>query len=276
MNELKYAFRQLVKNPGSTVMAVLILALGIGGNTAVFSVADKAILNPIPGEASERLVSIREVEILHDARWNVSPPLFVELSTHTNVFASLSAYFQGPETLTFERGANAVKLRGAKTTPDFFDVLGVRAVAGRTLRADEGSQGNDGVLVASCGFWQQYFGGHPKFVGSTITLSGRAYTVVGIMPPSFQFPFSPGENQFWIPHVFDAEDTTNPDYDMNRVWSVIGRLRDGASLEQARALLNTVAQRREKDRPEPNRKWIIEANPARTMFVGPTLERTLW
>jgi len=130
--------------------------------------------------------------------------------------------------------------------------------------------------VASCGFWQQYFGGHPKFIGSTITLNGHAYTVVGIMPPSFQFPFRPGENQFWIPHVFDAEDTTNPDYNMNRVWSVIGRLQDGASLEQARAFLDTVAQRRERDRPETNRKWIIEAKPARTMFIGPTLERTLW
>src|SRR2546428_8246519 len=108
MNELKYAFRQLLKNPGSTMMAVLILALGIGGNTAVFSVADKAILNPLPGKAPERLVSLREVDILHDARWNVSPPLFAELSRHTNIFASLSAYFQNPERLTLERGANTL------------------------------------------------------------------------------------------------------------------------------------------------------------------------
>src|SRR5437762_1085328 len=107
--DIRYGARMLRKNPVSTVMAVLILALGIGGNTAVFSVADKAILNPLPGKAPERLVSLREVDILHDARWNVSPPLFVELSRHTNIFVSLSAYFQLPETLTLERDANAVK-----------------------------------------------------------------------------------------------------------------------------------------------------------------------
>ncbi len=276
MNDLRFAFRQLLKNPGSTVMAVLILALGIGGNTAVFSVADRAILNPIPGEASERLVSIREVDILHDARWNVSPPLFVELSTHTNVFASLSAYFQGPERLTLERGANTVSLRGAKTTPDFFEMFGVRPLAGRTFLSYEGRPGNDGVLVASYGLWEQYFGKDPKFVGSTITLSGHAYTVVGIMPQRFQFPLNPGENQFWIPHVFTVEESTNPDYYMDRVWSVIGRLQNGASLEQARALLDTVAQTREKDHPETEHKWMIQAEPARTIFVPPALERTLW
>src|SRR5213593_1015915 len=102
MNDLRYALRQLLKNPCSTVLAVLILALGIGGNTAVFSVADKAILNPLPGKAAERLVSLREVDILHDQRWGVSPPLFAELSTHTNIFVSLSAYVQNPERLTLE------------------------------------------------------------------------------------------------------------------------------------------------------------------------------
>ena len=277
VQDIRYGARMLRKNPVSTVMAVLILALGIGGNTAVFSVADKAILNPIPGEASERLMSIREVDILHDARWNVSPPLFVEMSRHTNIFASLSAYFQGSERLTLERGANTVSLRGAKTTPDFFEMFGVRPLAGRTFLAYEGKPGNDGVLVASYGLWEQYFGKDPKFVGSTITLSGHAYTVVGIMPQRFQFPLNPGENQFWIPHVFTVEESTNPDYNMDRgLWSVIGRLQNGASLEQARALLDTVAQTREKDHSETEHKWMIVAEPARTMFVTPALERTLW
>src|SRR6266516_6819935 len=120
VQDIRYGARMLRKNPVSTVMAVLILALGIGGNTAVFSVADKAILNPIPGKAPERLVSLREVDILHDARWGVSPPLFAKLSTHTNIFVSLSAFVQNPERLTLERGANTLNLRGAKTTSDFF------------------------------------------------------------------------------------------------------------------------------------------------------------
>src|SRR5438034_3422314 len=276
VQDIRYGARMLRKNPVSTVMAVLILALGIGANTAVFSVADKAILNPIPGTASERLVSLREVDALHDQRFGVSPPLFAELSTHTNIFVSLSAFVQNPERLTLERGANTLNLRGAKTTPDFFEMFGVRPLAGRTFLAYEGKPGNDGVLVASYGLREQYFGKDPKFVGSTITLSGHAYTVVGIMPPRFQFPLNPGENQFWIPHVFTVEETTNPDYNINRTWSVIGRLQNGASLEQARALLDTVAQTREKDYPETEHKWMIEAEPARTIFVHPALERTLW
>ncbi len=155
-------------------------------------------------------------------------------------------------------------------------MFGVRPLAGRTFLAYEGKPGNDGVLVASYGLWEQYFGKDPKFVGSTITLSGHAYTVVGIMPQRFQFPLNPGENQFWIPYVFTVEETTNPDYNINRVWSVIGRLQNGASLEQARALLDTVAQTREKDHPETEHKWMIQAEPARTIFVPPALERTLW
>src|SRR5216117_4417004 len=90
MNDLKSAFRQLLKNPGSTLMAVLILALGIGGTAAVFSVADKVLLNPIPGRNSDRLISLREVDVMHDSHWQVSPPLIEELATHSNLIESLT------------------------------------------------------------------------------------------------------------------------------------------------------------------------------------------
>src|SRR5437899_1394781 len=114
MNDVRFAFRQLVKNPGSTVMAVLILALGIGGNTAVFSVADKVLLNPIPGRDSTRLVSIREVNVAHDSHWNVSPPLIQELASQTNLVDSLTYFNQSSEGKTFRADENTVKLRGAK------------------------------------------------------------------------------------------------------------------------------------------------------------------
>ncbi|MHB8520573.1 MAG: ADOP family duplicated permease [Limisphaerales bacterium] len=275
LQDTRFGLRMLAKHPGSTALAVLILAVGIGGNTAVFSVVDKTILHPIPGKATDQLVALQEIDVVHNAQWNVSPPLFAELSTYTNVFASLAAYFQSPATLTLERNGTTVKLSGATTTPGFFRLLGVRPLAGRAFLPEEGKSGNDNVLVASYGMWQ-YFGGDSKFVGSPITLSGRAYTVVGVMPPAFQFPFSPEESQFFIPHVFTAEETTNPDQIRNRTWAVIGRLQDGVSLSQARALLDTLAQRRQKEHPEPNSKWVIEAKPAQTMFVGPTLAPTLW
>ena len=97
MNDLKFAFRQLLKNPGSTLMAVLILFLGIGGTAAVFSVADKVLLNPIPGRNSDRLISLREVDVMHDSHWQVSPPLIEELATHSNLIESLTYCFQSPE-----------------------------------------------------------------------------------------------------------------------------------------------------------------------------------
>src|SRR5207249_9771457 len=107
------------------------------------------------------------------------------------------------------------------------------------------------------------------------TLSGRSYTIVGVMPPTFQFPPDAEGNKFWLPHAFTAAESDSAMRNA-RDWLVLGRLSEGVSLQQARALLETVAHRREQDHPEANRKWTIEAKPTRTLFVGPTLERTLW
>ena len=274
--DARFGLRTMLKHPGSTTLAVVILALGIGGNTAVFSVVEKTILNPIPGTASERLVALQEVEIRHNARWNVSPPLFSELTAWTNVFQSVQAYSQGPTTLTLERNGTEVKLTGVTASPGFLSLFGIPPLSGRTFLPQEGTHGQDNVLVASYGLWKDYFGGEPHFVGSTIRLSGRAYTVIGVMPPSFQFPFSAQEDQFYLPYTFTVEETTNPEMIGNRVWGLIGRVRPGASLQQTRALLDTLALRRGQEHPDPQATWAIEARPARTMFVAPTLAPTLW
>src|SRR6266511_3814862 len=268
IQDLRYGLRMLRKNPGSTVIAVLLLALGIGGNTAVFSVVDKAILNPIPGKAADQLIALREVEVARLGPMGVSPPLFAELASYTNTFELLVAMAHYGTTLTLDRGGTEIKLTGITTSPGFFDIFGVRPLIGRTFLPDEGRPGNDAVLVASYGLWQRHFGGDPP-------LSGRSYTVVGIMPPTFQFPPDPEGNKFWLPHLFTGAES-EPAMREARHWDVVGRLGDGVSLQQARALLETVAKRRAQDHREANRKWTIEAKPARTLFVGPTLERTLW
>src|SRR5882724_7503265 len=104
MNDLRYGFRQLLRCKGTSLLALLILALGIGGTTAVFSVADKVLLNPIPARKSDRLVTLREVEIMHDSHWQVSPPLIEELASHSNLIDSLTYCFQGPEEKKFRVG----------------------------------------------------------------------------------------------------------------------------------------------------------------------------
>src|SRR5437016_1649000 len=165
MNDLKFAFRQLLKNPGSTLMAVLILALGIGGTAAVFSVADKVLLNPIPGRNSDRLVTLQEVDVMHDSHWHVSPPLIEELATHSNLFESLTYCFQSSEEKKFRVGAETMKLRGVAVAPNFFELLELRPLLGRAFLPREGNEAAEKTIVISHGLWQQYFGGDPQIIG---------------------------------------------------------------------------------------------------------------
>src|SRR5438552_8265063 len=116
IQDFRYGLRMLLKNPGSSLLAVLLLALGIGGTTAVFSVADKVLLNPIPGRNSDRLVTLREVDIMHDSHWQVSAPLIEDLATHSNLIESLT-HFQGPAAKKLRAGEQNVTLRGATAAP---------------------------------------------------------------------------------------------------------------------------------------------------------------
>src|SRR5439155_13982047 len=171
-NDLKFGFRQLLKHKGSSLLAVLLLALGIGGTTAVFSVADKVLLNPIPGRNSDRLVTLREVDVMHDSHWEVSPPLIEELATHSNLIESLTYCFQGPEGKKFRVGEKEATLRGATVAPNFFDLLELRPLAGRTFFAGEGRDGTAPTIVVSEGLWQHYFGGDSHLIGRNIELDG--------------------------------------------------------------------------------------------------------
>ncbi len=276
MNDLKFAFRQLFKHKGSSLLAALILALGIGGTTAVFSVADKVLLNPIPGRSSDQLFTLREVDVMHDAHWQVSPPLIQELATHSDLIESLTYCFQSPGEKKFRVGEKTVTLRGATVAPNFFELLGLRPLAGRTFVAGDGSAGNEQTIVIGHGLWQQYFGGDPQIIGRSIELDGQAYSVVGIMPPNVQFPFGSGLSQFWIPHVFTTEETNSDWAPRNRVWRTIGRLRDGVKLAALQAMLDAVAARRQPSVSESNQRWTIQAKPARQSFRSDQLQKTVW
>src|SRR6266545_4054470 len=202
IRDFRYGLRILRKNPGSSLLAVLILALGIGGTTAVFSVADKVLLNPIPGRNSDRLVTLREGDVMHDSHWHVSPPLIEELASHSDLIESLTYCDQSSEEKKFRVDARTIKLRGAAVAPNFFELMELRPLAGRTFLPGEGNQEAEKTIVISHGLWQQYFGGNPQIIGRDIELDGNAYSVVGIMPSNVQFPFGSEESQFWVPHAF--------------------------------------------------------------------------
>ncbi|HVR35506.1 MAG TPA: ADOP family duplicated permease [Methylomirabilota bacterium] len=274
MSDLRFTFRQLMKYKGSSLLAALILALGIGGTTAVFSVADKVLLNPIPGRNSDRLVALREVDVMHDSHWHVSPALIEELASHSNVIEELTYCYQGSEAKEFQVGAETVKLRGAQVSPNFFEVMKLRPVAGRTFLS-AGPEA-EGTVVVSHGLWKQYFGGDPDLVGRTIELDGSPYSVIGIMPSYVQFPFGAGHSQFWIPHQFKGEELHGDWAPRNRMWMTIARLREGATLSELRALLDVIATRRASIVNKDNQNWVIEANRARESFSNPTLRQTVW
>ncbi len=276
MDDFRYAIRQFRKNPGTTALAVLILALCIGGNTAVFSVVDKALLHPVPFPSANRLIVLNEIDTRHEATWSVSPPLIHELSEQTNYFESVAAYFQGPAELAFGQQGAAAKLSGANVTPNFFDTLGARPLMGRTFSAGEGTPGNDKSLVVSYGLWQQRLDGDANAIGRTIQVGGDSYTVIGVMPSAFEFPFSTGHNQFWTPHAFTVETTTGSDWRRDRTWATVAKLKPGISLVQAQAFLDASAARQQQDHPDPNANWTIAAAPIQSLFVGPSLRETLW
>jgi putative ABC transport system permease protein len=272
IDDLKFAFRQCLKNLGSTMLAVLILALGIGGNTAIFSVADKVLLNPIPGRDADRLITVFEVNARSGFHWRVSPPLIRELASLTNLIESLT-YFVQVSQKKMEVGEETLTLRGAKVSPNFFGLLGIRPLTGRSFLPDEGGRESGNVMVISHGFWQQHFGGVPEIIGKTTEMEGVAYTIIGMMPPNIQFP---GQNQFWVPQILATDELTRPWEPEEATWNVIGRLRKGVALYELQSRLDSLAARWLQELQQPNQRWKFQVGPARQYFTSPTLEKTLW
>src|SRR6266567_167087 len=149
MNDLKFAFRQLFKHSGSTAMAVLILGLGIGGTTAVFSVAEKVLLHPVPVRAADQLIVLRELDAAHGLRRGVSPPVFAELELQTNAFQALVAFNEFRAEAKLSLADSTVKITGARITPGFFEMFGARPLLGRAFYVGEGLPGGNNVVVVS-------------------------------------------------------------------------------------------------------------------------------
>src|SRR5205823_9549315 len=198
--------------------------------------------------------------------------LFQELAAQTNLVESLTYFEQGLQE-KIQTDKNTVKLRGAKVAPNFFTLLGMRPLVGRTFLPDEGAKETSNVILISHGFWQQQFGGDPGLIGKTIELDGRAYTVVGIMPPKMQFPL---RNQFWIPYTIPAEELTRAWEPEAGTWRLIGRLRKGVAMKEVQTMLDTIAARWQLNIAKPNQRWIFQVGRASGMFYSTTLEKTLW
>jgi putative ABC transport system permease protein len=265
LQDIRYGLRVLWKSKGFTAVAVVTLALGIGANTAIFSVIDAALLRSLPYREPGRLVHLWETKRSRDfEQREASYPDFLDWRAQgAEVFEGLAGYTSRPFTLA--DAGEATRARGAAVTANFFDLLGVNAAAGRTFVAGEDGLETKRVAVISHGLWQRRFGGERSAVGREVTLDGEAYTVVGVLPAEFNFALL-GDADVWTPLA------PTPDVASRRYmhWlKVIGRLKQGVNLEGAQAHLATVASRIERDDPGAHAGVGLRAVPLQEEFVGP-------
>jgi predicted permease len=262
--DLRYGVRTLVKSPAFTVVAVLSLALGIGANTAIFSVVNGVLLRPLPYPESESVVAVwhtpPQASFPGMKRFSVSPANYLDWKEQSRAYEEMAIYqYAG---LSLSAGADPVPVTGAAVSSDFFSVLRTQASKGRTFSPEEEQQGREQVVVLGHGLWQRAFGADPNVIGQTVTLNSRPYNVVGVMPAGFEFP---AEAELWVPLAWDAaERQTRSIHD----YLVIARLKPGASLEQARAEMSTISSRLEQQYPEANKGWGAAVIPLQEDIVG--------
>jgi len=246
IQDLKYAVRTLRKSPGFTSVAVLTLGLGIGANTAIFSVINAVLLRPLPYKAPDQLVTVEHLyPSLNNLQAPVSVPGFITYQSKQQVFESAGVETGWGPTLT-GRG-DAERLRGSRVTGDWFATYGVPAALGRTLVADDAVAGHENVVVLSEPLWRVSFGSDPGVIGQTLLLNGERYDVVGVMPAGFRGFFNRAA-QIWSPLVFTpAQLASGP---TNEFLSFTGRLRAGMTLDQAQSEFHAVARQLKTDRAD--------------------------
>src|ERR1043166_5430187 len=277
MNDLKLAFRQLRKSPGFTLVAVLTLALGIGANTAIFSVVNAVLLKPLPFPSPDRLVAVgsknrKDPDRSHQYN-SLSYPDFFDFRSQNRTFDSMSVYRGGSYALVNEQGAQNVQ--GLKVSAEFFDVLGVKPAIGRAfVREDEQAGGGPGGLkvILTHKLWMRLFDGDKAAIGRTLRIQGHSYTVIGIIARGFQFPFDTPAVEMYVTIAEDAAnaDGTKPNTEQrgNHLLLGFGRLKPGVHVEQADADLRTIAAALEKQYPDTNTNFGAAVGPLRDEMIG--------
>jgi putative ABC transport system permease protein len=256
LKDIRFGLRVLVKNPAFTAVAVVSLALGIGANTAIFSIINSFLLAPLPVAAPDRLVSVFTTDQRNPGPLPVSHYNFLDYRDKTDVFDGVLAYNFAAVNLSRSAGEGQ-QLFAEVATGNYFDVLGVKPLYGRTFLPDEDrTLGTHPVAVVSYGCWQRDFGGDPGLVGQTISLNRLDFTVIGITPKDFTGTDIGGSPDLWVPMMMHRE--VQPDlamfYDARRglAFNVIGRLKPGVSIQQAQAAVSALASELERQYPQDN------------------------
>ncbi|MCM3871733.1 MAG: ABC transporter permease [Pyrinomonadaceae bacterium] len=255
LKDVRYGVRMLVKNPGFTVVAVIALALGIGANVAIFSVVNGVLLRPLPFSEPDRLMMIRETKLPQFPEFSISPGNFLEWKKQNTVFERLVA-FKG-SSLNLIGTGDPERLRVLNVTEGFFAMLGAQPQLGRDFLLEEDQPERNNVVILSQGLWQKRFGGDPKILNQSIALSGKSYTVIGVMPATFRF--GPGDEQIdlWTPMAFTAQEAQNHG---GHYVAAIGQLKPAMTIDQARAEMITIAARVAAQYPAAT-GWSVKVMP---------------
>jgi putative ABC transport system permease protein len=260
LQDIRFGWRLLRRTPGFTVSAVLALALGIGATTAIFSVLDRVVLRPLPYPEPDRLTMVWEANdskgLSHE---RISPVNFVDYRALSQVFEDAAAWWYPQLTLT-ETGHEPLRINAVETTPNIFSVLGVRPAIGAGF-PNEPFYAREGVAVISHRLWRERFGSDPSIVGKSIALNGPLFTVVGVMPPGFQYP---NDTDVWHRITWDVAQHSRGAHFMES----IVRLKPGVSIEAANNELRALTKRLGKENPSTNGDYTARAVPLATEIIG--------
>jgi len=265
--DVHYAARQLRRSPGFTLVAALTLAIGIGAATTIFSVANAALLRPLPFADPDRLVRVWETTPGGEP-FSAADANYVDFRERNRSFAEMAALREVAGPLTLTGNGEPRQLQSVAATATLFPLLGVRPALGRTFSADEDRPGGDRrVVVLGHALWEGHFGADTSLVGRTLTLNGEQYRVAGVMPPGFDFP---GGTEAWLPAAVDRE-RERDDHEL----AVLARLRPGVAVEQAEADLRRVAALLGRQHPTTNEGWGTRLATFSDWIVGDRFRQTL-
>jgi putative ABC transport system permease protein len=270
LQDMRYGIRMLMKNPGFTIIAVLTLALGIGANTAIFSVVNAELLRPLPFRDSGRLVSVATANSrMHTSNGSTSYPDFADWRSQNQVFEKMAAYTDATFTLTGQD--HPAHLEGASVSAETFDLLGVSPELGRTFQAGE-DEPNHHVVIISDRLWKQMFKGDPGIVGRVITLDRSGYTVVGVMPADFRYPVQREPEAIWstLSPLNETSDNSPPmvQHRGAHFLTCIARLKPGVTLARAQAAMDVIASSLSKQYPDTNKYMSVHLSSEQDRLTG--------
>jgi putative ABC transport system permease protein len=267
--DLRYGVRMLLKNPGITLVVILALGLGIGANTAIFSVVNAVLLRPLPYDQADRLLFLNEASRVLD-EMSISYPNFTDWRNQNQVFEKMGVYNRASYNLT--GAGEAERIVTGQVSADLFSVLRVNAAMGRVFNNDEDKPGGEPVVVLSHGLWERRFGGQAGILNQPLTLNSKSYTVIGVMPKGFLYP---SRVEMWVPvGQLSGESSWQQRGNHPGLYGV-ARLKPGVTLEQAQADMDKIAVNLEKQYPDSNAGNRVRIRPLLEIYVG-DVRRALW